>query len=104
MIYIHKILPLLVSPLILIIILVMWASLFRSKRAGLAAICILIVCSLPLVSNRLISYLERDHSIASPVNARTADAIVVLSGMVRTIDGADGLIEAQIESDIQKKA
>ena len=91
MIYIHKVLPLLVSPLILIIILVMWASLFRSKRAGLAAICILIVCSLPLVSNRLISYLERDHLLVSPVNARTADAIVVLSGMVRTIEGADGL-------------
>ena len=91
MIYIHKILPLLVSPLILIIILVMWASLFRSKRAGLAAICILIVCSLPLVSNRLISFLERDYLLVSPVNAKTADAIVVLSGMVRTIEGADGL-------------
>ena len=91
MIYLHKILPLLVSPLFLIIILVLWGSLFRSRRAGLAAIGILIVCSLPVFSNKLISYLERDYSLVPPASAKTADAIVVLSGMVRTIEGANGL-------------
>lgn len=91
MIYLHKILPLLASPLFLIIILVMWSLLFRSKVVGSVAIVILIVCSLPFVSNKLISYLERDYLLASPVNAKAADAIVVLSGMVRTIEGADGL-------------
>jgi uncharacterized SAM-binding protein YcdF (DUF218 family) len=91
MIYLHKILPLLVSPLFLIIILVLWGSLFRSKRAGLAAIGILIVCSLPVFSNKLISYLERDYSLIPTASANSADAIVVLSGMVRTIDGKNGL-------------
>ena len=91
MIYLHKILPLLVSPLFLIIILVLWGSLYRSRRAGIAAIGILIVCSLPVFSNKLISYLERDYSLEPPVSAKTADAIVVLSGMVRTIEGANGL-------------
>jgi uncharacterized SAM-binding protein YcdF (DUF218 family) len=91
MIYLHKILPLLVSPLFLIIILVLWGSLYRSRRAGIAAIGILIVCSLPVFSNKLISYLEKDYSLIPPANAKTADAIVVLSGMVRTIDGANGL-------------
>ena len=91
MIYLHKFLPLLISPLFLIITLVMWGSLYRSRRAGIAAIGILIVCSLPLFSNKLISYLERGYSLAPPVSAKTADAIVVLSGMVRTIEGANGL-------------
>ena len=91
MIYLHKILPLLVSPLFLIIILVLWGSLYRSRRAGIAGIGILIVCSLPVFSNKLISYLEKDYSLIPPANAKTADAIVVLSGMVRTIDGANGL-------------
>jgi len=91
MIYLHKILPLLVSPLFVIIILVLWGSLFRSRRAGLAAIGILIVCSLPVFSNKLISYLERDYSLLPPASTKTADAIVVLSGMVRTIEGANGL-------------
>ena len=65
--------------------------LFRSRRAGLAAIGILIVCSLPVFSSKLISYLERDYSLVPPASAKTADAIVVLSGMVRTIEGANGL-------------
>jgi uncharacterized SAM-binding protein YcdF (DUF218 family) len=91
MIYLHKVLPLLASPLFLVIILVLCGLLFRSRRAGLAAVGILIVCSLPVFSNKLISYLERDYSLVPPASAKTADAIVVLSGMVRTIDGANGL-------------
>jgi len=92
MIYLNKILPLLASPLFLVIILVLWGSLFRSRRAGLAAIGILIVCSLPVFSGKLISYLEKDYSLAPTASVKTADAIVVLSGMVRTVDGANGLV------------
>ena len=92
MIYLHKILPLLASPLFLIIILVLWGSLYRSKRAGLAAIGILIVCSLPVLSNKLISYLEKDYFLGSTAIVKTADAIVVLSGMVRTNEGANSLV------------
>ena len=91
MIYLHKVLPLLASPLFLVIILVLCGLLFRSRRAGLAAVGILIVCSLPVFSNKLISYLEKDYSLVPPASAKTADAIVVLSGMVRTIEGANGL-------------
>jgi uncharacterized SAM-binding protein YcdF (DUF218 family) len=91
MIYLHKVLPLLASPLFLVIILVLCGLLFRSRRAGLAAVGILIVCSLPVFSNKLISYLERDYSLVPPASTKTADAIVVLSGMVRTIEGANGL-------------
>ena len=92
MIYFHKTLPLLASPLFLVIILVLWGLLFRSRRASLTAIGILIVCSLPVFSDKLISYLEKDYSLAPTVNVKTADAIVVLSGMVRTIEGTNGLV------------
>ena len=92
MIYLHKILPLLASPLFLVMILVLWGVLFRSRRAGLAAIGILIVCSLPVFSGKLITYLEKDYSLAPTANVKTADAIVVLSGMVRTIESANGLV------------
>ena len=80
MIYLHKVLPLLASPLFLVIILVLCGLLFRSRRAGLAAVGILIVCSLPVFSNKLISYLERDYSLIPTASANSADAIVVLSG------------------------
>ena len=76
MIYLHKILPLLASPLFLVMILVLWGVLFRSRRAGLAAIGILIVCSLPVFSSKLISYLERDYSLAPTASVKTTDALV----------------------------
>ena len=91
MIYLHKILPLLASPLFLVIILALWGALLRSKKIGLAAIGILIFCSLPLVSSKLISSLESDYTLAPTASVKEADAIVVLSGMVRTIEGKHGL-------------
>lgn len=91
MIYFHKILPLLASPLFLIIIFVLWGSLNRSKSASWVAISILVACSLPVFSNSLIAYLEKDYSLKAPESAKSADAIVVLSGMVRTIEGENRL-------------
>lgn len=68
MIYFHKILPLIVSPLFIILGLI-----------------ILIIFSLPIVSNRLINHFEVNYQLSHVSEADTANAIVVLSGMVRTI-------------------
>ena len=92
MILLHKILPLLASPLFLILVLAVWGALIRSKTINLAAVGILIVCSLPVVSNQLIYFLEQDYALAPTQSVKEADAIVVLSGMVRTIEGEDGLV------------
>ena len=56
------------------------------------AIFVFIVCSLPLFSSKLISYLEKDYSLAPISSVNPADAIVVLSGMVRTIEGENGFV------------
>ena len=79
MIYLHKVLPLLASPLFLVITLALWAALYRSRKVGLAASVILIVSSLPVFSDKLISYLERDNSLAQLASVKTADSIVVFS-------------------------
>jgi uncharacterized SAM-binding protein YcdF (DUF218 family) len=39
----------------------------------------------------LIAYLEKEYQLEKTENFHTADAIVVLSGMVRTIQAKDGL-------------
>ena len=91
MIYLHKILPLLVSPLFVIIILVLWGLLVGSKKISLTGIAILIICSLPIFSGRLVAYLEKDYKLSSTETFQTADAIVVLSGMVRTIQSKNGI-------------
>ena len=91
MIYLHKILPLIVSPMFLVMFLITWSMVFRSRISGILAVSILIICSLPIFSNKLITYLENEYILSDASSAKTADAIVVLSGMVRTTNGKNGL-------------
>ena len=91
MIYLHKILPLIFSPLIMIILLIIFGLITNSKKISLIGVFILIVCSLPIVSNKLVTYLESDYQLGKPSNITSTDAIVVLSGMVKTINSKEGL-------------
>ena len=91
MIYLHKILPLIFSPLMLIIVLIIFGVIINSKKISLSGVFILIVCSSPIVSDRLVAYLESDYQLSKPSNITSADAIVVLSGMIRTIKHNNGI-------------
>ena len=85
MIYFHKILPLIVSPLFIILGLIILGLIIGSKKTSFMGLIVLVVCSLPIFSNRLIAYLEHNYQLKDISEVDTADAIVVLSGMVRTI-------------------
>ena len=91
MIYLNKILPLIFSPLIMIIVLIIFGLITRSKKISLIGVLILIVCSLPIVSEKLVAYLESDYQLRKSSNIEPADAIVVLSGMIKTINSKEGL-------------
>lgn len=91
MIYLHKILPLIFSPLILIIILIIWGLIFESKKISYFGIIILITCSMPIISQNFIIYLESDYELKKPSDVKSANAVVVLSGMLRTIKTKHGL-------------
>tara|TARA_B100001059_G_scaffold58512_1_gene53799 strand:+ start:2732 stop:3469 length:738 start_codon:yes stop_codon:yes gene_type:complete len=85
MIYINKILPIIVSPLGLIIILLFFGVFRKRKLPSLIALILLIILSLPIVSRQLIKFLEQGYTLISPNNVDTADTVIVLSGMIRTI-------------------
>ena len=85
MIYLHKILPLLVSPLSLVIFLVLIGTIFKKRRIIIFGILILVFCSLPIISNKLIAFLEKDYQPIKISNVEVADAVVVLSGMVKIL-------------------
>ncbi len=91
MIYLHKILPLIFSPLFFIISLVIFGLIIGSKKISLAGIVILLFFSMPIVSDKLIAYLESDYELNKPSKIDSANAIVVLSGMIQTIKTKDGL-------------
>jgi uncharacterized SAM-binding protein YcdF (DUF218 family) len=75
----------------LIILLIIFGVIINSKKISIIGIFILIVCSLPIVSDKLVAYLESDYQLSKPSNIEPADSIVVLSGMIRTINSKDGL-------------
>ena len=85
MIYLHKFFPLIVSPLFFVLFLILIGLFIKSKKISLFGLLILIICSLPIVSNKLIFYLEKDYKLQNTSNINKADAIVVLSGMIKTI-------------------
>ena len=91
MIYLHKILPLIFSPLFFIISLVIFGLIIDSKKISLAGIAILLFFSMPIVSDKLTSYLESDYELNKPSKVDSANAIVVLSGMIQAIKTKDGL-------------
>lgn len=82
MIYIHKVLSIILSPLFLVLTLIIFGIYFRSKKISFIGIIILIFFSLPVVSNNLISLLEQDYSYKDISSIEQADAIVVLGGIV----------------------
>ena len=90
MIYLNKILPLLVSPIMVVIYLLILGILIKSKKISFAAILILILSSLPLISKKLTYYLEADYRPILVADINKADAIVVLGGMIGSIKTKNG--------------
>ena len=85
MIYLHKILPLIASPLFLVFFLILFGAFLRSKKTTFFGLLVLFFCSLPVISNNLIAYLEKDYTLQDASSINETDAIVVLSGMVTAI-------------------
>ena len=85
MIYLNKILPIIVSPLGLITIL-LFLGIFRKKMLpSVIGLIILMLLSLPIVSNHLIKLLEQNYTYSTPNEIASADTVIVLSGMVKPI-------------------
>jgi uncharacterized SAM-binding protein YcdF (DUF218 family) len=91
MIYLHKILPLIFSPLMLVIGLIILGIIFNLRKFSLVGIIVLILSSLPIVSNKFIAYLEKDYQPIEITEIGNVDAIVVLSGMIRVIGDEENL-------------
>lgn len=92
MIYLHKILALVFSPLFLVIVIIIIGSCLKSRKTILIGVIILIFFSLPVVSIKLVDFIENDYSYSDVSDIKNADAIVVLGGMVHPIKKNDKII------------
>jgi uncharacterized SAM-binding protein YcdF (DUF218 family) len=84
MIYVHKILPLLVSPLGLALAFLLLALVVRRRWPVLGAIVVLCAFSTQWVADRLFAYVEGPGPKLAVQALPNANAVVVLSGMLAT--------------------
>ena len=80
MIYLHKILPLLASPLFFSIVLIFLYIFFRKKILLFLSLCIILIFSNPIISNLLSLHVEKPYVPIKIEDVKTSDYIVVLSG------------------------
>lgn len=92
MIYIHKLLPLLASPLSLITAFLILAIILRRQWPVFWALIILLICSFPLTAKSIWRGLESDYPYRPISQATPADAILVLSGMISSYKSDYGFI------------
>lgn len=99
MLVLHKLLPLIVSPLGLVVGLLVLSLVFRRRSLIIVALGILLISSLPLTADRIWTELESDYPHQSIESVENADAIVVLSGMLGGIETDDGIISQWGDAD-----
>lgn len=90
MLYLHKLLPLLLSPIVVVILLAAWGAWRKRRGPVLLALLLLYLASMPIVAKSLVRLAE-DSAVRQPASSQPqADAIVVLSGMLKTVASSDG--------------
>ena len=91
MIYFHKILPLIVSPLILIIFILLLSIFLRKSKLIILGIFLICLFSLKITSHLIWLSLESSNPPKQLNEIENYDAVVVLSGMLTTnkIHGVD---------------
>jgi hypothetical protein len=92
MIYLHKLLPLIVSPLGLLISLMLLALVLRRQWPVYWALVILLICSFPLTARSIWVGLESEYQYQPPTTVPQADAVLVLSGMLGGFESEDGYV------------
>jgi uncharacterized SAM-binding protein YcdF (DUF218 family) len=89
MIYLHKILPLFVLPIMLFIIVILIGLIKNKKKLIYIAVGILYIISTPIFSNNFFKLVEGNEYRKPISTIDSADAIVVLSGMLEINEVGD---------------
>ena len=92
MIYLHKLLPLVASPVGLLIGLMLLALVLKRQWPVYWALFVLLVCSFPLTARFIWVGLESEYQYQAPITVPKADAVLVLSGMMGGFETEEGYV------------
>jgi len=99
MIYVHKILPLFLPPVTIVIALLLFGLVLKKYFLIYLAIILLILSSTPIVATSLVKYLEGNQVHLSADEIIAADAIVVLGGMLTSVRTTHGIEFEWVDAD-----
>ena len=83
MIFLHKILPLFVMPILVFILIILFSTFKGFKKLTYYSLFLFYVVSTPIFSNLIMKQVEGEYEFGKFENQNKADAIVVLSGIMR---------------------
>ena len=83
MIFLHKILPLFVMPIMLFILIILFSTFKGFKKLTYYSLILFYIISTPIFSNFIMKQVEGEYEYGKFENKNKADAIVVLSGIMR---------------------
>ena len=92
MLVLHKLLPLIVSPLGVVVFLIIVSLVSKRRDSAVLALILLWVCALPATERMVWRGLESDYPYQEIAAAPTADAIIVLSGMLEGAETDQGIL------------
>jgi uncharacterized SAM-binding protein YcdF (DUF218 family) len=102
MIYLHKLLPELLSPLIIMLYLTILAIFINKKWPLIFLIFFLIIFSSPIFSRFSISIMEREYPPSKFEKLPTFSNIVILSGMVRAIPMSNNKVMYEFNESVDR--
>ena len=83
MIFLHKILPLFVMPIMVFFLIIIFSTFKGYKKLTYYSLILFYIISTPIFSNIVMKQVEGEYTYGKFENQNKADAIVVLSGMMR---------------------
>ena len=92
MLVLHKLLPLIVSPLGVVVFLTVVSMVLKRRGPTVLALILLWVCALPATERMVWRGLESDYPYQEIAAAPTTDAIIVLSGMLEGAETDQGVL------------
>ena len=92
MLVLHKLLPLIISPLGVVVSLIIVSLVSRRRGSAVLALIVLWVCALPATERMVWRGLESDFPYQEVMAAPATDAIIVLSGMLEGAETDRGIL------------
>ena len=102
MLVLNKLLPLLVSPLFVCLMWTLLALLFKRPRWIWPALALLWLSATPWTGQQLLRATEQQAVLLDPAVMPKADAIVLLSGMVRTVPAAGEQLRREWQDGVDR--